>query len=105
MRVHAVSPHLRRASIHVGLWAGLVAGWLMARQYEAFLLAVYGVPFGITDPVFLGVHALRRGLRQGEVSFPAPHSHRYHRAFDGHEERLFSRWEWRHFPLQDDDDP
>ena len=52
MRVHAVSPRLRRGAIHVGLWIGMLSGWLFAQQYQEFLLAFHGVPFGTTDPVF-----------------------------------------------------
>ena len=52
MRVHAVSPTLRRASVHVAIWIGMLAGWLLAQQYQQFLLASHGVPFGTADPVF-----------------------------------------------------
>jgi len=46
------SPALRKALIHGGIWVSLVCGWILARQYEQFLLAFSGVPFGTTDPVF-----------------------------------------------------
>lgn len=52
MRLYAVSPGLRRASVHVGLWLGLFAGWRAAHAYLSVLLALNGVPFGRTDPVF-----------------------------------------------------
>ena len=48
----AVSPTLRKALVQGGIWLGLIAGWLLARQHQQFLLAIYGVPFGETDPVF-----------------------------------------------------
>ncbi|MCH7823707.1 MAG: UPF0182 family protein [Acidobacteria bacterium] len=49
---HGCHPGMKRAALHVGVWAGLIGGVLFARNYEQFLLAVYGVPFGVTDPVF-----------------------------------------------------
>jgi hypothetical protein len=52
MRLYAVSPALRRAAVHCGLWIGLFAGWRAAHRYLDFLLALNGVPFGRTDPVF-----------------------------------------------------
>ena len=52
IRLYALSPGLRRAAVHVGLWAGLFAGWRAAQHYLDFLLAFHGVPFGRTDPVF-----------------------------------------------------
>ena len=30
----------------------MLAGWLLAQQYQQFLLASHGVPFGTADPVF-----------------------------------------------------
>jgi uncharacterized membrane protein (UPF0182 family) len=52
MRLHAASTGLRRASIHVGLWLAIFAGWRAGRHYLTLLLAIHGVPFGRTDPVF-----------------------------------------------------
>ena len=52
MRWHAVSPTLRRASVHCAVWIGIILGWLLAERYQQFLLAVHGVPFGTADPVF-----------------------------------------------------
>jgi len=49
---YAVSPTLRGILGQGGVWLGLLAGWMLARHYDAFLLAVYGVPFGTADPVF-----------------------------------------------------
>ena len=51
-RLHGCSPELKRASLHVGAWVGLVVGALMAQHYQQFLLALYGVPFDAVDPVF-----------------------------------------------------
>jgi uncharacterized membrane protein (UPF0182 family) len=48
----ASSPPFRRGVLQVGVWAGLVAGWWLSGRYQAFLLALYGVPFGQSDPVF-----------------------------------------------------
>ena len=52
IRLYVASPGLRRASVHIGLWLALFAGWRAARHYLTVLLAVHGVPFGRTDPVF-----------------------------------------------------
>jgi uncharacterized membrane protein (UPF0182 family) len=52
MRVHAVSRVLRKSAIHLSIWIGMFAGWLIAQYYKQFLLAFNGVPFGKTDPVF-----------------------------------------------------
>lgn len=47
----------------------------------------------------------RRGFVEQEFSYPDPHVHHYHAAFDAVEDELFSLWEWEQFPLQDGDDP
>ena len=52
LRRYAVSTGLRKASIHVSLWIAIFAGWRAAHEYLAVLLALHGVPFGRTDPVF-----------------------------------------------------
>lgn len=52
IRLHATSPGLRRASVHVSLWIAIFAGWRAAQHYLAALLAWNGVAFGRTDPVF-----------------------------------------------------
>ena len=51
-RLYAVSRTLRGAMVNVGLWLGVLAGWLLAQRYQAFLLALHGEAFGETDPVF-----------------------------------------------------
>jgi hypothetical protein len=48
----AMSQTLRKASIHAGTWLAIIAGSLFAGQYQQFLLAFNGVPFGVVDPVF-----------------------------------------------------
>jgi uncharacterized membrane protein (UPF0182 family) len=52
MRLYAVSPELRRGALHAAAWAGIVGGWRAAHHYLDVLLALNGVPFGRTDPVF-----------------------------------------------------
>jgi uncharacterized membrane protein (UPF0182 family) len=52
MRLYARSTALKQAAFHVALWLAIFAGWRAADRYDAFLLAVYGVPFGKVDPVF-----------------------------------------------------
>lgn len=52
VRLHARSRTLRKAGLHGALWIGIFGGWILAQQYEQFLLALHGVPFGRVDPVF-----------------------------------------------------
>jgi uncharacterized membrane protein (UPF0182 family) len=52
VKFHAHSPTLKKAAFHVGVWAGMFAGWRAARHFPEFLLAFHGVSFGQTDPVF-----------------------------------------------------
>ena len=52
VRRYATSPGLRAAGIHLGLWAGILAGWLWSGSYQQYLLAWSGGSFGETDPVF-----------------------------------------------------
>jgi uncharacterized membrane protein (UPF0182 family) len=52
IRQYAVSPTLRNAGIHLGSWSGLLAGWLVSRNWMTLLLWRHRQPFGETDPVF-----------------------------------------------------
>ena len=52
VRLYSKSRTLRSAALHVGLWIGIVGGWILAGSYQQFLLALHGVPFGEADPVF-----------------------------------------------------
>ncbi len=52
IRTYAVSPTLINAGLHIGLWNGIFAGWLLSGTYEQFLLMFNAQPFGKTDPVF-----------------------------------------------------
>ena len=45
-----------------------------------------------------------RGFTRGEVRFPVPHMHCYNAPMDAEEERILAWWEWKHFPLQADDE-
>jgi uncharacterized membrane protein (UPF0182 family) len=49
---HPVQPRARRYLLGAGGIVGLLAGYLMALQYPAYLLWRHGLPFGRTDPVF-----------------------------------------------------
>ncbi len=51
-RLYSQSPNLRKAAFHFSLWIGIFAGWRFAQDWLQFLLALNGVPFGSTDPVF-----------------------------------------------------
>jgi hypothetical protein len=52
IRRYAVSPALRDAAIHLGSWSGLLAGWLVSRNWMTLLLWRHRQPFGEADPVF-----------------------------------------------------
>ncbi len=52
VRVYAVSPTLRRAAVHMGVWIGVFCGWLWSIQYEEYLLAFHAGAFGESDPLF-----------------------------------------------------
>ncbi len=52
IRRYAVSPTLRDAAIHLGMWSGLFAGWLVSRNWMTLLLWKHAQPFGESDPVF-----------------------------------------------------
>ncbi len=45
-----------------------------------------------------------RGLKEGPVRFPGPHSHNYNSQFDDQEREVLQYWEWRRTPLTDSDD-
>ena len=49
--------------------------------------------------------ARAHGLRRGPVRFPVPHMHSYVPRFDGQEDEVLRYWEWKHFPLQPQDEP
>ncbi|MFQ5928858.1 MAG: UPF0182 family protein, partial [Acidobacteriota bacterium] len=52
IRLYAASPVLRKAGIHLGLWIGIFAGWLLSGAYLDYLLAFHGGHFHVTDPIF-----------------------------------------------------
>lgn len=51
-RSFAASPTMRRMGIHIGLWIGIFAGWLLSLSYQKYLLALHARPFGEQDLVF-----------------------------------------------------
>lgn len=52
IRVYAVGPAIRRIGMHIGLWIGIFAGWILSFSYQEFLLAFNAGSFGELDPVF-----------------------------------------------------
>ena len=46
-----------------------------------------------------------RSFSAGTISIPTPHTHHYQAEFAERQRALLREWEWRWFPLQDDDDP
>jgi hypothetical protein len=47
----------------------------------------------------------KKGFSRQDVKIACPHTHNYNREFDEAEDRILKHWEWKHFPLQEDDDP
>ncbi|HEX5011211.1 MAG TPA: hypothetical protein VFY71_12510 [Planctomycetota bacterium] len=45
-----------------------------------------------------------RGLRSGSIDIPVPHNVMFHDAFDDDEDAIVAEWNWRWFPLEDQDD-
>lgn len=80
------------------LWIGSTtnAGLLIYDRHE--WIWAYG-----DIPAYVGV-LTSRGLTEGEVVLPVPHSHAYNAAFDAAEDELAGAWEWSHFPLQPGDE-
>ena len=52
VRFYAVGPAIRRVGIHIGLWIGIFAGWILSMSYQKFLLVFDAGSFGELDPVF-----------------------------------------------------
>ena len=52
VRFYAVGPAIRKAGIHIGLWIGIFAGWILSLSYQKFLLVFEAGSFGELDPVF-----------------------------------------------------
>jgi len=52
LRLQNVSLALRKGAVHLGVWIGMFAGWLMAQNYMQYLMVLKGVPFREADPVF-----------------------------------------------------
>ncbi len=50
--VHDLSAVGKRRAVQAGMLIGLIAGYVWAGQYKAFLLFFRGLPFNETDPVF-----------------------------------------------------
>jgi hypothetical protein len=52
-----------------------------------------------------GRRLVNRGLAKvNDVAFPSPHTHKYNPVFDREQQEVLRYWEWKHSPLQDDDD-
>jgi hypothetical protein len=45
------------------------------------------------------------GFSEGAVAIPAQHQHSYNQQYDSSEDDVMGYWDWKHFPLQPDDDP
>lgn len=46
-----------------------------------------------------------RGFSRQDMHIACPHSHYYNPEFDRCEDDILKYWDWKHFPLQDQDDP
>src|SRR5687768_9933341 len=52
LRLHTRKTEVGPAAVHLSLWIGIFAGWLLARHYLDYLLAVHSGPFNARDPLF-----------------------------------------------------
>jgi hypothetical protein len=60
--------------------------------------------FGYGDLTpFLEILA-ENGYQEGEVKIASPHSHHYNKEFDEDEKGILKEKEWKHLPLQEDDE-
>ncbi len=50
--VHRVDPSVRRLFVAVGIFVGLIAGYMLSLRFADYLLLLSGQAFGETDPVF-----------------------------------------------------
>jgi uncharacterized protein len=72
LRFHARKTEVGPAAIHVSLWTGIFAGWLLARHYLDYLLAGSGGSFGARDPLFgndIGWYVFRLPATQITLGF------------------------------------
>ena len=79
------------------LWIGSPAGegTLVYDQHDVVFA------YGPTDAYRQVLN--RRGFAEQTFSYPDPHVHWYHAAFDPVEDELFAMWEWKQSPLQEED--
>jgi hypothetical protein len=61
------------------------------------ILYAYG-PLELYEKVLVA-----RGMREGSVRFPVPHTHHYNAELDEEEDRMMSVWPWKEFPLGEED--
>lgn len=45
-----------------------------------------------------------RGFVEGEINLPSPHAHYYNEHFDEAEDEVMDYWQWKYFPLQEQDE-
>jgi hypothetical protein len=45
----------------------------------------------------------KKGFLRQDVDIACPHSHHYNQEFDSCEDEILKYWEWKHFPLQEQD--
>jgi len=72
LRRHAGKTEVGAAAPHLAAWAGIFAGWLLARHYLSYLLALYGGAFGARDPLFdndIGWYVFRLPATQITLDF------------------------------------
>ena len=46
-----------------------------------------------------------RGFSRQDVKIACPHRHHYNQEFDKCEDEILKYWQWKYFPLQEQDDP
>jgi hypothetical protein len=80
--------------------------WVMCVQSEAQLVYDNHNVIYAYGPLDSFESTLRNhGFVENSVVVPVPHSHEYHAEFDHVENQIIDHWQWKLFPLRDQDDP
>jgi hypothetical protein len=81
--------------------------WILSLPVDAMLIyEQHNLIYGYRMPeTVLGLLA-DKGFMKREFSIPDPHCHNYNEEFDSCEDAIFSKYEWKYFPLVEEvDDP
>jgi hypothetical protein len=80
------------------LWIGSASGFSLAVYDQHNWIYAYG-----DLPAYIEL-LKSRGFVEGEINLPTPHAHYYNEHFDEVEDEVMDYWQWKYFPLQDQDE-